>query len=350
MEHTKELLSVPLVSLVPSRFNVRRHSFGQVEEVAALIEARGLLHNLVVSEQGIEALRNAICAALKTWAPEQKAHSGVIVTVGCCGDVEGMRGLVCDKDRKAIAAAVRSKGSAGHRSSDGGTGENAGTPSMSAPEGRAPGCRDALKVRLAAHRSMVLRAMLVQNTMVRRAAVAHVFMLRTFGVDDLGKASALLVSPQLSGFALEAMADDLRACRAWQAVQQAPQAWYARLPEHQSEWFGWLMDRSQVELIELLALCGALTENGLPGLGAAPSVAAIMAALDMDMADWWQPTDLAYLNHMPKAQIIAALKWAGLELLGGGDEATKKDARVAAAALQRARTRWLPEPLCRSPG
>ena len=53
MEHTKELLSVPLASLVPSRFNVRRHSVGQVEELAALIEAQGLLHNLVVTEQEV---------------------------------------------------------------------------------------------------------------------------------------------------------------------------------------------------------------------------------------------------------------------------------------------------------
>ena len=53
MEQTKELLSVPLASLVPSRFNVRRHSVGQVEELAALIEAQGLLHNLVVTEQEV---------------------------------------------------------------------------------------------------------------------------------------------------------------------------------------------------------------------------------------------------------------------------------------------------------
>lgn len=52
MEHTKELLSVPR-SLVPSRVNVRRHSVGQVEELAALIEAQGLLRNLVVTEQEV---------------------------------------------------------------------------------------------------------------------------------------------------------------------------------------------------------------------------------------------------------------------------------------------------------
>jgi ParB family transcriptional regulator, chromosome partitioning protein len=51
MEHTKELLSVHLSNLVPSPYNVRRHSSGQVEELAALIDAQGLLHNLMVTEQ-----------------------------------------------------------------------------------------------------------------------------------------------------------------------------------------------------------------------------------------------------------------------------------------------------------
>jgi ParB family chromosome partitioning protein len=50
MEHTKELLSIDLSNLVPSPFNVRRHAAGQVEELAALIDAQGLLHDLVVTE------------------------------------------------------------------------------------------------------------------------------------------------------------------------------------------------------------------------------------------------------------------------------------------------------------
>ncbi|KQW69867.1 ParB/RepB/Spo0J family partition protein [Methylibium sp. Root1272] len=51
MEHRKELLGIELSQLVTSPFNVRRHSSGQVEELAALIDAQGLLHNLVVTEQ-----------------------------------------------------------------------------------------------------------------------------------------------------------------------------------------------------------------------------------------------------------------------------------------------------------
>lgn len=53
MEHKKELLSVPLTSLVPSRFNVRHRPVSGIEELAALIDAQGLLHNLVVSEQEV---------------------------------------------------------------------------------------------------------------------------------------------------------------------------------------------------------------------------------------------------------------------------------------------------------
>ncbi|MDP1899285.1 MAG: ParB N-terminal domain-containing protein [Rubrivivax sp.] len=51
MEHTKELMSIQVANLVPSQFNVRRHTAGQVEELAALIDSQGLLHNLVVTEQ-----------------------------------------------------------------------------------------------------------------------------------------------------------------------------------------------------------------------------------------------------------------------------------------------------------
>jgi hypothetical protein len=51
MEHAKELLSAPLSALAASLFSVRRYASGQVEELAALIDSQGLLHNLVVTEQ-----------------------------------------------------------------------------------------------------------------------------------------------------------------------------------------------------------------------------------------------------------------------------------------------------------
>jgi ParB family chromosome partitioning protein len=289
-----------------------------------------------LEEQDIAARRKVIHETLKTWAPEQKAHAGVIVTIGRDGDVEVMRGLVRDEDRKAIAAAVRSKGATAQGSPDDGSDDEPHSTSLSAaPERRATGCSEALTKRLAAHRTIALQAMLATNTTVALASVVNVFVLRTFGADYPREASALQVTPQLSAFALEAMADDLKASRAWKAVQQTKEAWRARLPEPQGEWLGWLIGLRQAELIDLLALCGALTVNALPGAGAAGSANAIAAALGLDMADWWEPTAEAYLNHVPKAQIIAALKEAGPELAGGGVEAMKKDALVSAAA-----SRW----------
>jgi ParB family chromosome partitioning protein len=183
-----------------------------------------------LEEQDIAARRKAIHEALKTWTPEQKAHAGVIVTIGREGDVEVMRGLVRDEDRKAIAAAVRAKGATASRSPMTRRRRTGlGRRSM-APERRAPGCSDALTKRLAAHRTMALQAMLAQNTAVALASVVHVFVLRTFGADYPREASALQVSPQLSAFALEAMADDLKTSRAWQAVQQAKEAWRPACP------------------------------------------------------------------------------------------------------------------------
>ncbi len=304
-----------------------------------------------LEEQDIAARRKAIHEALKTWTPEQKAHAGVIVTVGREGDVEVMRGLVRDEDRKAVAAGARSTGRMGRSAQDGTDSDHLGLPSTSAaPERRPLGCSEALAKRLAAHRTIALQAMLAHNAVVALASVVHVFVLRTFGEDYPREASALQVSPQLSAYALEAAADDLKASRAWQAVQQATQAWRARLPEQQGEWFGWLIDLSQSELIDLLALCSALTVNALPGVGASASANALAAALGLDMADWWEPTAEGYLSHVPKAQIVSALKEAGPDLSGGGVEMMRKDALVTAAASRLAGKRWLPEPLRQSPG
>ncbi len=304
-----------------------------------------------LEELDIAARRKVIHEVLKTWTLEQKAHAGAIVTIGRDGDVEVLRGLVRDEDRKAIAAAVRSKGATGPGNDDDASeGDPHSASSSAAPERRAPGCSEALTKRLAAHRTMALQAMLAHNAVVALATVVHVFVLRTFGADYPREASALQVSPQLSAYALEAVADDLKASRAWQAVQQAKEAWRARLPENQGEWLGWLAGLPQAELIDLLALCSALTANALPGADAAGSANAIASLLGLDMADWWEPTAEAYLHHVPKAQIIAALKEAGPELAGGGVEAMKKDALVSAAASRLAGTRWLPEPLRRSPG
>jgi ParB family transcriptional regulator, chromosome partitioning protein len=50
MEHTNESILVKVADLVPSPFNVRRHSHASIEELAALIDSQGLLHSPTVHE------------------------------------------------------------------------------------------------------------------------------------------------------------------------------------------------------------------------------------------------------------------------------------------------------------
>ena len=46
------------------------------------------------------------------------------------------------------------------------------------------------------------------------------------------------------------------------------------------------------------------------------------------MYDWWEPTAQGYLTHIPKAQIVQALKEAGPDLADDGVGDMKKDVLV----------------------
>ncbi len=301
-----------------------------------------------LEEQAIEERRKAIKEALKTWPAEVRQHAGAIVKVGREGDAEVIRGLLRDADRKALAASQRATLRAGAAL----PGELPGEPAQ--PGGlvahRAATCSDTLLRRLAAHRTVALQVMLSRTSDIALAAVVHVFVQRVFGDEYRRAGLALQITPQLSAHALQAVADDLKQSPAWQALEAARLAWKERLPANVTEWFGWLVALPQTELLDLLALCSAFTLNGLPNGGSASDANALAAAVGLDMADWWEPTALGFLNHVSKAQIADALKEAGSGLAADEIGGFKKDALVAKAASQLAGKRWLPLPLRRPPG
>jgi len=253
-----------------------------------------------------------------------------------------------DTDRKALTSARkgegRSTGDAPRNSSD--------TLASRAPGSEAPaaGCSESLAKRLAAHRTMALQLVLSRNTPVALASLAHVLVQRVFATDYRRSGSALQITTQQPEAALHSVADDLKQGAAWQAGEAARLAWKMRLPEQTSSWFAWLIALPQAELLDLLALCGALTLNALPGTGATVDSNAIAEAVNLDMADWWEPTAQGYLNHVPKAQIVQALKEAGPDLADDGVGALKKDVLVVKAVSRLAGKRWLPAPLRRPPG
>ena len=71
--------------------------------------------------------------------------------------------------------------------------------------------------------------------------------------------------------------------------------------------------------------------------------------MKLDMADWWTPTAQSYLSHIPKSQIVEAIKEIEPGQPTDAAAALKKDALVVLAAEKLAGKRWLPPPL-RQPG
>lgn len=88
----------------------------------------------------------------------------------------------------------------------------------------------------------------------------------------------------------------------------------------------------------------------MPNSGAASDANALAEAAGLDMADWWEPMAMGFLNHVSKAQIADALKEADTELAADEIGLLKKDALVVKAASQLGGKRWLPLPLRRPPG
>ena len=294
-----------------------------------------------LEEQDIAARRKAVHEGLRTWSPESMAHAGAIVTISREGDVEIIRGLVREADRKALVAGRKSQGP-GAVSEE--TVADASHVNRAKPEHN-----ESLTRRLAAHRTVALQVLVSRNPHVALAALAMPFVTRVFGDQRSYVTTALQVVPSLPAHALLSAADDLKVSRAWQALEMSKETWRARLPQERGGWFSWLMKLPAIELSELLALCAALTLSAMPSQGDARELHMISAAVGLDMADWWEPTAAGFLSHVSKAQIVEALIEAGTDPSEDGVGDMKKDVLVVKAASRLAGKRWLPAPLRRPP-
>ena len=308
-----------------------------------------------LEEQDVAARQRAIQQGLQVWTLDVKALAGVIVTVSREGDVAIIRGLVREADRKAVDAARRRhekatcepvgtrRGGAGTTTTD--ASEPSGSIRPAATESKRPEFSDALSRRLAAHRTLALQAVLARNVPVALAALANALAQRVLGDDYRRAAHVLQITAQDSAHALAAAADDAKAAPSWLALQTARDGWIERLPKERAAWFAWLLELPQPELLELMALCSALTANALPSAGAAFDANALAAAVGLDMADWWEPTAEGFLNHVSKAQIAHVLKEAGVGPGSGHVDSMKKDALISTALARLKGRRWLPAPL-----
>lgn len=277
----------------------------------------------------IERLRSS----MREWPTDAMQFAGAVVGIDQGGDLNVTRGLVKAEDRKVALKAMATI--EGDDTAGGSHESGSGKPAHS----------EALTRRLTAHRTTALQVVLCDNTHVALAALAHALVqplvLRSF----YRIPTALNVRAQECDAESTSAADDLGTSPAWISLQERLAGWRVRMPEDTDALLPWLIAQPQQTLLDLLALCSALSVNTIVRQECAHPGDALAAAVELDMADWWTPTAGSYLNHVPKARIVE-----DVTDVTGADRAAplaklKKGEAVASAEAMLAGSRWLPGPL-----
>ncbi|WP_391349544.1 ParB/RepB/Spo0J family partition protein [Azospirillum sp. A23] len=270
-------------------------------------------------------------AGLEVWDPEVKASAGAIVYLDYAGDLTVRRGLkrTAQDDDAGEDGAV---GRAGSRASN-------------------TGLSEALTAELSMHRTVALRAALIDRPDVALLALVHKLVLRVF-YSETGSALEITlghVQPPAK------TAPDIEAGKAFQAVEERRGWWTLRIPANSDDLWNWLAQQDQETVMGLLAFCLAQSVNATQGkdrynddrsrLRGADLLA---EALSLDMADWWEPTAAGYLGRVSKTLILDAVR-EGTGAAADGLDGMKKAALAAEAERRLAGSRWVPA-LLRKPG
>lgn len=292
------------------------------------------VHALEQAAEGADAAIRALDRARREWTPEVRALAGVVLTIERPGVLDVHRGLVRSEDRRKMAVTASAQ-----RDEDGTERPwNGREPN----EVVKPAHSDALTRKLTAHKSRAVQVLLADHAQVALVVLAHRMLLDLI-VEGRFVSSALHLHADSCENTLRSAADDLDESRASQELASRLDAWRERLPGDPEKLFGWLLGQSFEVLVELLALCVAMSTRFSPGRSNDPADAELSAALKLDMADWWAPTAASYFNQVPKARIAEVVT----ETVGV-DEATplhrmKKAEAVATAERLMAGKRWVPE-------
>jgi ParB family chromosome partitioning protein len=278
----------------------------------------------------IQAELNELDESLAVPYPDDLAIAGVVVTIDHNGWLRIERGLIRKEDMKKLPKGNGEQGRAGMY----GVGDEMPKPVHS----------EKLTRMLTAHRTAAIQAELMNRPEVALAALVHRLALQVFGI---GYIANRIVQVSIEKPYLKPDAEDIEQGKAGVAIEERRRYWKQRIDMAQQDGkglFGWLLEQEQADLHALLAFCTAVSVNTVSGRENAPSsdVAAIMAALDLDLADWWQATPENYLSHVSKDRILAVVAEAASVDRADAMRGLKKVQLVQKADEELSGLRWLP--------
>lgn len=277
----------------------------------------------------------------QTYPADQKPLAGAVVTLTHAGQLRIERGLVKREDVKKLRVVQ---------------GETVGGGSAPLPrqpgEKRADGLSAALLENLTAHRTLALRAAVMQRPDVALIAAVQALL----HVTHYGQSYERRTAVTLSGgdYTTDPMrhGDDLKTSRAKQEIDRQRGRMQLWLPAYKDLW-AFLSERTQEDLLELLAYAVGQTihavqsPNDPEGSDRLRSAADMARAVDLDMADWWEATGPSYFGRVKKPQMLQALS-EGVSPACAENLAKLKRGELADQAETRLHgKRWLPAVLRR---
>ena len=281
--------------------------------------------------QAIEAKITALEESRLDLTSCDKTMAGAVVTVAN-GAVMIYRSL-----------AHSTKGQSGH-----GVGSARGHSGTGGDTSTRPDVPEKLMLNLTSQRTAAIQALMAGNYKVTLAALASrmaIAVLQPYGGID----HALEINLAPCRSTLEKHSPSLPSSRAAQKLDAERAHWLGRLPAESSEWFEFFLGQLQECSIAMIVFATAQCADAVQGSsGADDATAPLARALELDMADWWEPTPENYLNLVPKAKLIEAVTETAGEPVAAAMLKLKKDAAIAHAQQHVAGHRWLPAPL-RSP-
>lgn len=276
------------------------------------------------------------------WSKKLMATSGVMVSIDHNGDLAVYAGLVRKSDERAARAVLQQ--AQGGSDGEGEEGEEQGDKQNTI---QAYKISDALHCRLTAQHTAAVQLAVASHVPMALRVLAEKMARRVFysGYET----PSVGVSLTLSEHELKKHDDSIHQAPAMIGLTALKDQWAERMPkiegfdrDEKGVLFAWICDLEQDDVIALIALCTALTINLVDNRKANPHTAKLAGAVNLNMADWWEPTAANYLSAVSKEMIVEAVKeGAGAEACEGLDKLKKGEMAAKAETLLTGKG-WLP--------
>lgn len=304
----------------------------------------GELYEATEKKKKAERIRDELTKlteSLEEIYPDDLAIAGAIATVDHEGKLRIERGLIRKEDmRKQPKESRESRepeepGESGEREAAGIEGAGGGKPVHS----------EKLTRMLTVHRTAAVQAAMTDRPEVALAALVHRMAVQIFPNDS---ASNPILQISIDETRLKPDAEGIEQSKAATALAKKRRQWQKRIDaagRSGKTLFEWLLEQSQQDLLDLLAFCTAVSVNTVSERESTPpqEVTALMTALNLDMADWWEATGESYLSHVSKDRLLTIVAQAVSPEHAQSMNGLKKGDLVRQAEQVLSGIKWLPD-------